>query len=165
MTNIDPIAISKLSAGTFVSELPPKITQNTSPHPLIKYLQGSRAIREAIVTSHTEVESILIIQHDQLSELFIPMLCTDFNPATYSSTIRLYRARGSQVIDPCHISFEANILFADFNIFHDEKHRNDIFFKGAEFPKAHFDDLTDNYPFFGHNYSTYHHFMMYNNHF
>ena len=31
--------------------------------------------------------------------------------------------------------------------FHDEKHRNDLFFKGAQFPKTHFDDLTDDYPF------------------
>ena len=97
MTNIDPIAISKLAAGTFVSNLSPKIVPNTSPHPLIKYLQGSRVIREAIVTSHSEVESVLIIQHDQLFKLFIPMLCTDFNRATYSTMICLGDTRGSQV--------------------------------------------------------------------
>ena len=147
MTNIDPIAISKLAAGTFISDLPPKIAPDTSPHPLTKYIQGSRAIRKAIVTSHNEVESVLIIQHDQLFELFIPMLCTDFNPATYSTMIRLGGARGSQVIDPCPTSFEADVLFSDYNIFHDEKHRNDHFFKGAQFPKAHFDDLLEEYPF------------------
>ena len=56
-------------------------------------------------------------------------------------------AKGYQVIDPYPTIFEADILFADFAIFHDEKHRNDLFFKGAQFPKAHLDDLTDDYPF------------------
>ena len=71
MTNIDPIVISKLAAGTFISEFLPKITSDISPHPLVKYLQGTRAICEAIIISHTEVASVLIISHDQLSELSI----------------------------------------------------------------------------------------------
>ena len=147
MTNIDPIAISKLAAGTFISDLPPKIMADMSPHTLVKYIQGTRATREAIITSHVEVESILIISHDQLSELFIPTLCTDFNPATYSTVIRLGGAKGYQVTDPYPTSFEASIILADFNIFHDENHRNITFFKGAQFPKAYFDDLSDDYPF------------------
>ena len=80
-------------------------------------------------------------------EIFIPTLCTDFNPATYSTSIRLGGAKGYQVIDPYPTSYEADILFANFDIFHDKKHRNDFFIKGAQFPKAHFDDLTDDYPF------------------
>ena len=131
MKNIDPIAISKLAVRTFISKSPPKISADTSPHPLVKYLQGTRATQETIVTYHTEVESVLIILHDQLSELFIPTLYTDFNPATYSTMICLGGAKGYQVIYPYPTSFEADILFADFTIFHDEKHHNDIFFKGA----------------------------------
>ena len=141
MKNIDPIAISKLAVRTFISKSPPKISADTSPHPLVKYLQGTRATQETIVTYHTEVESVLIISHDQLSKLFIPTLYTDFNPAVCSTLICLGGAKGYQVIDPYRTSFEADILFADFTIFHDKKHHNDLFFKDAQFPKAHFKTL------------------------
>ena len=75
--SMNPVTISKLAARILKSDLPPKSQQPlTYPHTSKKYyIQGNRVIRKAFVTLYTKVESILIIQHDQLSALFILILC------------------------------------------------------------------------------------------
>ena len=100
----------------FASNDPPKVLPSSTPHPLLQYIDANYKLRKQIATSHPEIESILLIQNDKLSELSIPMICPISEPNGRISE-RLACATGNSVSEPGPKSYDPETLFGDFFIF------------------------------------------------